>query len=70
MRSSVTWGRISSSARTITAVGSLDDPDIAEPSEQFGTEAISAHWHKLTDLPGKTTEDSMPADWLEKIARG
>ena len=51
-------------------VGSLDDPDIAEPVKQFGTEAISAHWHKLTDLPGKTTEDSMPADWLEKIAKG
>ena len=49
------------------AIGSLDEPDNAVPSEQFGTESMSAHWNDLTSLPSSTTGDSMPADWSQKI---
>ena len=48
-------------------IGSLDDPDAAVPTEQFGIESTSAHWHTLNDLPGSTTEDSTPADVIARI---
>ena len=51
-------------------IGSLHEPDIAEPTNQYGTEATSAHWHKLAGLPGNTTDELMPADWAEKIRNG
>ncbi len=50
------------------AIPSLDDPDAVAPQEQFGMEARTAHWHTLDGLPGKTTDQSMPQEWLEKIA--
>ena len=51
-------------------IGSLDEPDSAEPSKQYGTESTSAHWHKLTALPGQTVDELMPPEWAEKIKRG
>lgn len=48
-------------------IGSLDDPDIAVPSKQYGIESMSRHWHDLAGLPGSTVNESMPPDWLQKI---
>ncbi|MGI9464833.1 MAG: GFA family protein [Aestuariivirgaceae bacterium] len=51
-------------------IGSLDEPDIAVPTKQFGIESTSAHWHTLASLPGSTIEEDMPAEWAEKISTG
>ena len=48
-------------------IPSLDDPDAVPPTKQFGMEARTAHWHTLSDLPGETTDQSMPQDWLARI---
>lgn len=48
-------------------IGSLDEPDRAKPGKQFGIEAQTVHWHDLANLPGYSTDDQMPAEWVEKI---
>ncbi len=49
------------------AIPSLDDPDAVAPEKQFGAESMSPHFHRLHELPAKTSEDSMPVEWLNKI---
>jgi hypothetical protein len=51
-------------------IGSLDEPDAVTPSQQFGMESVSAHWHDLQGLPGQTCDEAMPADWAEKMRSG
>lgn len=48
-------------------IGSLDEPDIAIPEHQYGTESTSAHWLALANLPGETSEEAMLPEWLQKI---
>ena len=48
-------------------IGSLDDPDLAAPTQQYGAESTTRHWHSLTGLPGTTTQEDMSAEMLEKI---
>jgi hypothetical protein len=51
-------------------IGSLDDPDIISPSKQYGTESTVRCFSDLSSLPGKSTQEAMPAGWLERIEGG
>ena len=54
--------------RISVAIGSLDDPDFAEPVEQDGLEGRRPIMDRLTTLPGSTTEGSIPPEMLARLA--
>ena len=49
------------------AIGSLDNPELAPPSEQVGTEAKLSWFKSLLDLPGHSTEDDRTPQDLAKL---
>ena len=51
-------------------IGSLDDPELISPSKQYGTESTVRCFSDLSSLPGKSTQEAMPAGWLERIEGG
>jgi hypothetical protein len=55
------------SDRIAVSIGSLDDPTLAVPAQQFGIEAMLPSFPKLHSLPGTRTEDDIPADMLAKL---
>jgi hypothetical protein len=55
--------RFVNSDRMSVSIGSLDEPEKAEPKHQFGNEARLSWFGKLPDLPGRqtTSESDAPA---------
>ncbi len=51
------------------SIGSLDDPELAQPAVQFGTEARLPWFDTLAELPGRTTEEDDSTERLDLIAR-
>ena len=54
--------------RISVSIGSLDDPRRVKPISQFGIESCLPVFLELAALPGETTKDSTPAEWLPKLA--
>ncbi|MDX5360489.1 MAG: GFA family protein [Alphaproteobacteria bacterium] len=54
--------------RIAVSIGSLDDPERVPPLMQEGIESRLSWFEKLHRLPGRTTEASMPADLLARLA--
>ena len=53
--------------RISVSIGSLDEPGRVKPVSQFGVESRLPAFFELADLPGETTEEGTPADWLPKL---
>ncbi len=53
--------------RISVSIGSLDEPARVKPVNQYGIESRLPAFFKLADLPGETTEQSTPAEWLPKL---
>lgn len=51
------------------AIGSLDDPAIAKPIIQYGTEGRMPWLDELGALPGRTTDEADPRERVELIKR-
>jgi hypothetical protein len=51
------------------SIGSLDDPSIAKPVVQYGTEARLPWIGELDSLPGRTTDEDDSAERLDLIRR-
>jgi hypothetical protein len=54
--------------RISVSIGSLDAPQRIKVEMQYGIESRLAAFATLHELPGETTEDSTPAEWLSKLA--
>jgi hypothetical protein len=54
--------------RITVSIGSLDEPQRIKVEKQYGIESRLPAFATLHELPGETTEDSTPAEWLAKIA--
>jgi hypothetical protein len=53
--------------RISVSIGSLDEPGRVKPVNQYGIESRLPAFLELADLPGETTEDSTPSEWLPKL---
>ena len=53
--------------RISVSIGSLDEPGRVKPVSQYGVESRLPAFAELADLPGETTEEGTPADWLPKL---
>jgi hypothetical protein len=49
------------------SIGSLDDPDVVTPENQYGIEARRPAFDHLHRLPGTCTEDDIPPEALVKL---
>ena len=49
------------------AIGSLDNPELAPPSQEVGIESKLSWFKSLSDLPGHSTEDDRTPDDLAKL---
>lgn len=49
--------RVLASDRISVSIGSLDDPDAAEPLIAYGAEGVRPAFARLTDLPGRPTSE-------------
>jgi hypothetical protein len=54
--------------RISVSIGSLDEPGRVKPVNQYGIESRLPAFFELAALPGETTEESTPAEWLPKLA--
>jgi hypothetical protein len=54
--------------RISVSVGSLDAPARITMEKQYGIESRLPAFATLHELPGKTTEESMPREWLPRLA--
>src|SRR5918998_3651966 len=54
--------------RITVSVGSLDEPARIRVEKQYGIESRLPAFATLHELPGATTEESMPSEWLPKLA--
>ncbi len=50
------------------SVGSLDNPGRIRMEKQDGIESRLPAFATLHELPGETTEESTPAEWLPRLA--
>ena len=55
------------SERIAVSIGSLDNPRLAIPANQFGIEARLPAFDILHTLPGTRTEDDVPPDEMVKL---
>ena len=53
--------------RIAVSIGSLDEPERVPPAMQEGIEGRLSWFADLHLLPGRTTEESMPADLLARL---
>ena len=61
--------RFANSDRISVSIGSLDEPEKAEPANQFGNEARLSWFAKLPHLPGEeTTSEGDAPERTAKIA--
>ena len=60
--------RYTKTDRISVAIGSLDEPGRVKPVKQYGVESRLPAFFALAELPGETTEDSTPAEWLPGLA--
>jgi len=49
------------------SIGSLDDPSIVTPENQYGAEARLPAFEHLHELPSTRTEDDIPAEMMAKL---
>jgi len=49
------------------AIGSLDNPELARPTEQVGIESELSWFKSLPTLPRRRTEDYCSPEYLEKL---
>jgi hypothetical protein len=49
------------------SIGSLDEPARVQPTEQFGIESRLPWFADLHGLPGRTTDDDIPAERMAKL---
>lgn len=54
--------------RISVSIGSLDEPARVKPTTQYGIESRLPAFFELASLPGETTEEGTPAEWLPKMA--
>jgi hypothetical protein len=54
--------------RISVSIGSLDEPQRVKPVKQYGIESRLVAVFELAGLPGETTEEGTPAEWLPKLA--
>jgi hypothetical protein len=54
--------------RISVSIGSLDEPARVKPVNQYGIESRLPAFFELAHLPGETTEEGTPAEWLPKLA--
>ncbi len=54
--------------RISVSVGSLDEPARIRMEKQDGIESRLPAFATLHELPGETTEESMPPEWLPRLA--
>ena len=54
--------------RIAVSVGSLDDPAHVQPELQYGVESRLPAFATLAALPGKTTAEDAPPEWVAKLA--
>ena len=54
--------------RISVSVGSLDQPERIRIEKQDGIESRLPAFATLHELPGETTEESLPREWLPKLA--
>lgn len=54
--------------RISVSVGSLDEPARIRIEKQYGIESRLPAFATLHDVPGETTEESTPAEWLPRLA--
>jgi hypothetical protein len=54
--------------RISVSVGSLDQPERITIEKQDGIESRLPEFFELHKLPGETTEESIPADWMPRLA--
>lgn len=52
---------------TAVAIGSLDNPALAVPAQQFGIEGRLPAFETLHTLPGTRTEDDVPPEEMAKL---
>ena len=62
----LTYHRLAGGTVSVT-IGSLDDPEAARPVEQFGIESALFWTAGLNALPGKSTQDWMRENGIERI---
>ena len=56
--------------RISVSIGSLDEPARVKPVIQSGIESRLPAFFDLAGLPGETTEEGTPAEWLPRLASG
>jgi hypothetical protein len=54
--------------RISVSIGSLDEPARVKPVIQSGIESRLPAFFDLAGLPGETTEEGTPAEWLPRLA--
>ena len=54
--------------RISVSIGSLDDPGRIRMEKQDGIESRLAAFATLHELPGETTDESTPPEWLPRLA--
>jgi len=54
--------------RISVSVGSLDEPARIRVEKQYGIESRLPAFATLHEVPGETTEESTPAEWLPRLA--
>ena len=60
--------RYTTTERISVSIGSLDEPGRVTPVKQHGIESRLPAFFALAGLPGETTGESTPAEWLPKLA--
>jgi len=60
--------RYTAKDRISVAIGSLDEPQRIAVETQYGIESRLPAFATLHTLPGETTRDSTPAEWLPRLA--
>ena len=53
--------------RITVSIGSLDEPGRIKVEKQYGIESRLPAFATLHELPGETTEESTPAEWLPRL---
>jgi hypothetical protein len=54
--------------RISVSLGSLDDPALVKPTEQFGIESRIPWVDDILDLPGERTEHAVPPERMKQLA--
>jgi hypothetical protein len=54
--------------RISVSIGSLDHPERIRMEKQYGIENRLPAFATLLELPGETTEESTPPEWLPRLA--